>query len=79
MRNIEVATSIVAKFWALRNGLMLTVQPGITQLFVELDAQVIVNLVLAIKENPLTTCIPLFSTTAATPRAIPPYQDQPCL
>ena len=44
---------------------MLIVQLGNTQLFVELDAQVIVNLVLA-KKNPLPTRIPLFSTTAGT-------------
>ena len=50
MRNIGVATSIVAEIWALRDGLMLVVQLGITQLFAELDAQVIVNLVLAKKK-----------------------------
>ena len=65
MRNIGVATSIVAEIWALRDGLMLVVQLGITQLFAELDAQVIVNLVLA-KKNPLMARIPLFSTTAGT-------------
>ena len=45
MRNIGNATSIAAAFWALRDGLMLAAQLGITQLLVELDAQVIVNLV----------------------------------
>ena len=45
MRNIGNATSIAAEFWALRDGLMLAAQLGITQLLVELDARVIVNLV----------------------------------
>ena len=49
VRNIGNATSIAAEFWALRDGLMLAAQLGITQLLVELDAQVIVNLVLSKK------------------------------
>ncbi|KAL0009174.1 hypothetical protein SO802_010676 [Lithocarpus litseifolius] len=49
MRNIGQATSFAAEFWALRDGLMLAAQLGITHLHVELDAQVIVNLVLSKK------------------------------
>ena len=49
MRNIGNASNIVAEFWALRDGLMLPTQLGITQLLVELDTQVIVNLVLSKK------------------------------
>nr|POE82130.1 putative ribonuclease h protein [Quercus suber] len=40
-RNIGVATSIIAEFWALRDGLLLASQLGITQLVVELDAKVL--------------------------------------
>lgn len=49
MRNIGHTTSVAAKFWALRDELMLATQHGITHLLVELDAQVIVNLVLSKK------------------------------
>ena len=49
MRNIGQATSVAAEFWALRDGLMLAAQLGITHLHVELDAQVVVNLVLSKK------------------------------
>ena len=41
-RKIGVATSIIAEFWALRDGLLLAAQLGITHLIVELDAKVIV-------------------------------------
>ena len=51
MRHIDVATSIIAEFWALRDGLMLASQLGITQLLVELDAKVIVDLVLSTKPS----------------------------
>ena len=51
MRHIGVATSIVAEFWALSDGLILTSQLGITQLFVDQDAKVIVDLVLSTKPS----------------------------
>lgn len=35
MRNIGVATSVKAEFWALRDGLLLASQMGIAQLVVE--------------------------------------------
>lgn len=40
MRNIGVAINIAVEFLALRDGLMLDIQLGITQLAVESDAQV---------------------------------------
>ena len=49
MWNIGQATSVATKFWALRDGLMLAAQLGINHLHVELDAQVVVNLVLSKK------------------------------
>ena len=51
MRNIGVATNIIAEFWALRDGLMLALKLGITHLLVELDAKVIVDLVLSRKPS----------------------------
>ena len=50
MRNIGVATNITVEFWALRDGLILASQLGITQLLVELDAKV-VDLVLSRKSS----------------------------
>ena len=50
MRNIGLATSVAAEFWALRDGLMLAVQLGINHLHVELDTQVVVNLVQSKKD-----------------------------
>ena len=47
MRNIGVATRFTAKCWALRDGLLLAAQLGITHIVVELDALTIVNLVSA--------------------------------
>ena len=47
MRNIGVAMSIIAEFWALRDGLLLASQMGITHLIVELDAKIIVDLMLS--------------------------------
>ena len=49
MRYIGVTTSINAEFWALRDGFRLASQMGITHLAVELDAKVIVDLVLSRK------------------------------
>ena len=46
-RRVGVATSIIAEFWALRDGLILADQLGITHLAVELDVKVIVQLVLS--------------------------------
>lgn len=51
MRYIGVATSIIAKFWASRDGLVLASHLGIIQLLVELDAKVIVDLVLTKKPS----------------------------
>nr|POE81434.1 hypothetical protein CFP56_05933 [Quercus suber] len=51
MRNIGVATNITTEFWALRDGLILASQLGITQLLVELDAKVVVDLVLSRKSS----------------------------
>nr|POE67385.1 putative ribonuclease h protein [Quercus suber] len=45
MRRIGLATSITTELWALRDGLMLAKQIGITHLVVEMDAKVIVDLV----------------------------------
>ena len=44
MRNIGFASNIIAEFWALKDELMLASQLGITQLLVELDANVVVDL-----------------------------------
>ena len=49
MRHIGISTSIIAEFWAFRDGLMLASQLGITHLAVELDAKVVVDLVLSSK------------------------------
>ena len=51
MRNIGVATNITAEFWALRDDLILASQLEITQLLVELDAKVVVDLVLSRKPS----------------------------
>lgn len=51
MRNIGVATNITVEFWALRDDLILASQLGITQLLVELDAKVVVDLVLSRKSS----------------------------
>ena len=44
MRHIGFASSIIAEFWVLKDGLLLVSQLGISKLLVELDAQTIVNL-----------------------------------
>lgn len=49
MRNIGVTTNMIAECWALRDGLTLASQLGITQLLVELDAKVVVDLILSRK------------------------------
>ena len=41
----------IAEFWALWDGLILASQLGITQLLVELDAKVVVDLVLSRKPS----------------------------
>ncbi|XP_075649790.1 putative ribonuclease H protein At1g65750 isoform X3 [Castanea sativa] len=51
MRYIGISTSIIAEFWALRDGLTLASQLGITHLAVELDAKVIGDLVLSRKTS----------------------------
>lgn len=47
MRNIGVVTSITTAFWALRDGLLLASQMGIAQLVAELDARVVVGLLVS--------------------------------
>ena len=54
-----------AEFWALRDGLMLAAQLGIDHLLVELDAQIVVNLVIS-KKKLLTTHALLCSMIAGT-------------
>ena len=62
MRHVGFATSIIAKFCALRDGLVLASQLGITHLAVELDHKVIIDIVLSkISSNksyssPLNNC-----------------------
>ena len=46
-----MATNITAEFWALKDGFILAFQLGITQLLVELDAKVVVDLVLSRKPS----------------------------
>ncbi|KAK9988891.1 hypothetical protein SO802_029130 [Lithocarpus litseifolius] len=46
---IGISTSIIAEFWALRDSLTLASQLGITHLAVELDAKVVVDLILSRK------------------------------
>ena len=47
MRRIGVTTSVTAECWALRDGLLLAFQLGIAQLVVELDARVVVDLLVS--------------------------------
>ena len=62
MRNIGKTTSVAAEFWALRDGLILAGQLGIDHLHVELDAQVVVNLVLSNKTiNKTNSCAALLN------------------
>ena len=49
MRYIGISTSIIAEFWALRDGLMLASRLGITHLAMEFDAKVVVDLILSRK------------------------------
>ena len=42
-RSIGHTTSVLAEWWALRDGLILATQLGVDQLDVELDAKVIVE------------------------------------
>lgn len=51
MRQIEFASSITAEFWALKDGLLLASQLGITQLLVELDAKVVLDLMQSSKSS----------------------------
>lgn len=44
-RSIGLTSSVIAEFWALRNGLQLTIQLEIQNIKVELDARVIVDLI----------------------------------
>ena len=44
-RSIGFTTSIIAEFWALRDGLLLAGQIGVQNLLIELDAKVVVELV----------------------------------
>ena len=47
MRNIGLATSVTAEFWAIRDGLTLASQLGISHLVVELDSKIVIDLVLS--------------------------------
>jgi len=47
-----VATNVTAECWALRDGLLLAFQLGIAQLVVELDARVVVDLL--VSNNPFS-------------------------
>ena len=51
MRHIGFASSITVKFWALKDGLLLASQLGISQLLVELDAKVVVELLQSSKSS----------------------------
>ena len=44
-RSVGFATSTIAEFWALRDGLILASQLGIQDIEVELDAKIVVDLV----------------------------------
>lgn len=44
-RSLGFETSVLAEFWALRDGLILATQLGIWNLEVELDAKVVVDLI----------------------------------
>ena len=59
-RAIGYATSVLAEWWALRDGLILAIQLGITHLDVELDAKVIVEMLNGI-ENPNRIYSPLLN------------------
>ena len=47
MRNIGLATSVTTEFWAIRDGLTLASQSGISHLVVELDSKIVIDLVLS--------------------------------
>ena len=51
MRHIGFTSSTAIEFWALKDGLMLASQLDITQLLVELDAKVVVDLILSSKSS----------------------------
>ena len=44
-RSIGSTTSIIAEFWALRDGLQLAIQLGVQYLGVELDAKVVLDVI----------------------------------
>ena len=44
-RSIGSTTSIIAEFWALRDGLQLAIQLGVQYLEVELDAKVVLHVI----------------------------------
>ena len=67
MRHIGFTSSIAAEFWALKDGLMLASQLGINQLLVELDAKVVMDLMLSSKSsnNSFLLCSMIASTSFA--------------
>ena len=67
IKHIEFASNITAEFWALKDGLMLVSQLGITQLLVELDAKVVMDLMLSSKSsnNSFLLCSMIASTSFA--------------
>ena len=46
-RKICITTNVIAEFWALRDGLTMAAQLGITLLEIEMDAKIVVDLVLS--------------------------------
>ena len=44
MRHIGIASSVIVELWALKDGLWLASQLGISQILVELDAKIVVDL-----------------------------------
>ena len=67
IKHIGFASNITAEFWALKDGLMLVSQLGITQLLVELDAKVVMDLMLSSKSsnNSFLLCSMIASTSFA--------------
>ena len=47
-RYVGFTTSIIAKFWALRDGLLQAIQIGVQNLLIEFDAKVVVELIQSI-------------------------------
>nr|POF05708.1 putative ribonuclease h protein [Quercus suber] len=59
-RKIGITTSVIAEFWALGDGLTMAAQLGITLLEIEMDAKILVDLVLS-NSNSNKECSPLLN------------------